>query len=61
MGHLLLWPEVGRYRTARKYKGKEMNMEYEKRRKIAAGNFVIAASPLKCVLFLWALVLQKVT
>lgn len=45
MGHLLLWPEVGRYMSARKYKEKETNVEYEKRRKTAAGNSVIAASP----------------
>lgn len=38
-----------------------MDVAYEKRREIAAGNFVIAASPLKCVLFPRVLVLQKVT
>ena len=51
----------GRYMTAREYKEKEMNVDYEKSRKTAAGNFVITASPLKYVLFLWVLVLQKVT
>lgn len=36
-------------------------MEYEKRKKIAAENFAIVASPLKWALFPWVLVVHKVT
>lgn len=65
-GHLLLWPEVERHVTGRKIwrKWDEYRIRDETdltwKSKIAAGNFVRAAGPLKCELFTRALVLPKV-